>query len=56
MKYKSESSMTLYRINQGFSLANEIFMDNSPNQTGYNTEIQTGARMEILDVCTNKLI
>ena len=37
MRYKSEASTTLYRINWDVGVANEIFMDNSSEKTGYNT-------------------
>ena len=37
MRYKSESDTTLDRINLDVRVANEIFMDNTPEQTGYNT-------------------
>ena len=37
MRSKSEAGTTLDRINRDFGVANEIFMDNAPNQTGYNT-------------------
>ena len=37
MRYKSEAGTTLDRINRDFGVANEIFMDNAPKQTGYNT-------------------
>ena len=45
MRIKSEAGKTLYRMNRYVGVANEIFMDNAPEQTGYNTEIQ---RVEIL--------
>ena len=48
MGYKSEDSATLYRINQDVRVSKEIFMDNVPNQTGYNTEIQRVERLEIM--------
>ena len=37
MRYKSEACTTLDRINRDAGVANEIFMENSPKQTGYNT-------------------
>ena len=46
MRYKPEAGTTLDRINQDVGFANEIFMDNKPNQTAYNTEMQ---RVEILE-------
>ena len=37
MRYKSDSGTTLDRINRDAGVANEIFMENAPGQTGYNT-------------------
>ena len=37
MRSKSEAGTTLDRINQDVGVANEIFMDNAPKKTGYNT-------------------
>ena len=34
---KSEAGTTLDRINRDFGVVNEAFMDNEPEQTGYNT-------------------
>ena len=45
VRSKSEAGTTLDWIHQDVGFASKIFMDNAPNQTGYNTEIQ---RMEIL--------
>ena len=37
MRYKSEAGKILDRINRDVGVANEIFMENTPEQTGYNT-------------------
>ena len=37
MKSKSESSTILYRINLDVGVENKIFIDNAPDNTGYNT-------------------
>ena len=50
MRSKSDTDTTLDRINQDVRVANEIFMDNSPRQTGYNTEIQRLARLPRIEV------
>ena len=39
MKYKSEFGMSLEKLNQDVNAANEIFIDNLPEWTGYNDEI-----------------
>ena len=50
MGSKSESGTTFYRINWDYGVANEIFMGNAPDQTGYNTEIQRLVRLKIMEV------
>ena len=45
MVYKSEASAKLYRINQDVRVSKEIFLDNVPNQTGYNIEMQRVERL-----------
>ena len=40
MRYKSEAGMALDKINQDIGEANDIFMDNAPKQTGYNTVLE----------------
>ena len=40
MKSKSEAGTTLDRINWDVRVSKEIFIDNAPEHTGYNTEIQ----------------
>ena len=35
MQYKSESGMSLDKRNQDFGVANDIFMDNAPEQIAY---------------------
>ena len=37
MIYKSEAGTIVDRINRDVGVANEIFMENEPKQTGYNT-------------------
>ena len=54
MRYKSEAGTTLDRINRDVGVANEIFMDNSPKQTGYNTEMHRVARLERMEVRTTE--
>ena len=54
MRSKSEAGTTLDRINQDVGVANEIFMDNAPDQTGYNTEMQRVARMAGMEVRTTE--
>ena len=39
-------------INRDIGVANGIFMDNSPDRTGYNTEMKILTRLERMDVCT----
>ena len=39
MIYKSEAGTTLDRINRDVGFENDIFMDNVPKQTVYNTEM-----------------
>ena len=48
MRYKSEAGTTLDRIKRDGGVAKEIFLYNAPNQTGYNTEVQRVARLEIM--------
>ena len=40
MRSKSETGMSLDRINWYFGVANALFMDNAHTHTGYNTEIK----------------
>ena len=54
MRYKSEAGTILYRINREIGVANKIFMDNAPKQTGYNTEIQRVARLSRMEVQTTE--
>ena len=54
MRSKSESGMTLDRINRYVEVANVIFMDNETNKTCYNTEIHRVARLEIMDIHTTE--
>ena len=52
MRSKSEAGTKLDRINRDIGVANKIFMDNAPKQTGYNTEIQRVEILEIMEVQT----
>ena len=54
MRYNSECGTTLDRINQEFGVANKIFMDNAPNKTGYNTEMQRVAKLSRMEVQTTE--
>ena len=45
MRSKSETDTTLDRINRDVGVANKIFMENAPDQTGYKIEIQRVARL-----------
>ena len=45
MRYESEAGTKLDRIHQDVGAAKETFMENAPEQTGYNTEIQRVARL-----------
>ena len=49
---KSKASTTLYGINWDVRVLHEIFMDNAPNQNGYNTEMKKTVHMEILEIRT----
>ena len=51
---KSEAGTTLDRINRDVGVANEIFMENAPGKTGYNTEIQRVARLTRMEVQTTE--
>ena len=55
MRSKSEVGIELDRINWDVGVANEIFLDNAPKQTGYNTEMQIVARLERIEVRTTEL-
>ena len=54
MRSKLEAGTTLDRINWNIGVANETFMDNEPEQTGYNTEMQRLARLAIMEVQTTE--
>ena len=54
MRYKSESSTTLDRINRDVGVENDIFMDNTPANTVYTTEIQRLARLIRMEARTTK--
>ena len=54
MIYKSESVTTLDSINRDVGVANKIFMENAPNQTGYKTEMQILTRLERMEVRTTE--
>ena len=52
MRYKVVSGTTLDRINREVGVANEIFMGNASNQTGYNTEMPRFTSMPRIDIHT----
>ena len=52
MRYKSEAGTTLDRINRDGGVAKTICMDDAPEQTGYNTEMQVVARLARMEVQT----
>ena len=54
MRSKSEAGTPLDRINWDVGVTSEIFMENAPEQTGYNTEIQRVARLERTEVQTTE--
>ena len=54
MRSKSESGTTLYRINREIWVADKIFMENAPDQTGYNTEMQILARLARMEFRTTE--
>ena len=54
MRYKSEVGTTLDRIKRDVGVANDIFMDNAPDQTGYNTETQRVERLARMEVRTTE--
>ena len=54
MRSKSEAGTKLDRINRDVGVANMIFMENSPEQTGYKTETQRVARLAIMEVQTTE--
>ena len=54
MRSRSEAGTKSDRINQYIGVETEIFVDNAPGQTGYNTEMQRVARMAILEVRTTE--
>ena len=50
MSTKSETGISLDRINQDVRVANEIFKKYASYQTGYNTDMQSMARKSSMDV------
>ena len=54
MRYKSEAGTILDRINWDVGVENEIFMDNAPKQTSYNTEMQRVERLARMEVRTTE--
>ena len=52
MSSKSEAGTTLERINHDVGVANGIFMENTPDKTGNNTEMQRVARLTRMEVRT----
>ena len=55
MRYKYDAGTTLDRINRDIGFENEIFMENSLTQTGYNTEMQRVAILARMEVQTTEL-
>ena len=55
LRSESESGTTLDRINRDVGVENEILMDNTPAQTGYNKEMQRVARLARNEARTTKL-
>ena len=51
---KSEDGKELDRIKRDFGVANEMFMDNAPEKTGYKTEMQRLERLARLKVQTTE--
>ena len=51
---KLEAGTTLYRMIMDVDVANKIFMDNAPEQTGYNTEMQRVARLTRMEFQTTE--
>ena len=54
MRSKSKARTTLDRINRDIGVSNEIFMDNTPKQTGYNTEMHIVSRLKGMDDCSTE--
>ena len=52
MKYKSESGMSIDKINQYVRVENEIFIDKKPEHNGYNIDIQKYASQVSMDFHT----
>ena len=50
MRSKSEAVMTLDRINRDVGVGNEIFMDNAPDQTVHNIDMQILKSLPKIDV------
>ena len=45
MRYNLDAGTRLDRIKRNVGVAKKIFMENAPEQTGYNTKIQRVARL-----------
>ena len=54
MRSKSEAVSTVDRINRDSGVVNEIFMENVPNKTGYDTEMKRVARLARMEVQTTE--
>ena len=52
--YKSEAGTTLDRIKRDVGVANEIFIDNAPDHTRYNKEMQRVTRLARIKVQTTE--
>ena len=46
MRYKPEAGTPLDSINRDNGVANEIFIENSPEHNNYNTDLQRLKRLE----------
>ena len=54
MRSKSKAGTTLDRISWEAGVKNEISMDNAPEQTCYNTEIQKDSMLARMEVYTSE--
>ena len=52
MRSKSDAGTILDSINRDVGVSNKIFMDDAPNWTGCNIEMQIVTILEIMDICT----
>ena len=54
MRYKSEAGKKLNMTNQEVRFANEICMENAPEKTCYNIEMQRVTRLESMEIRTTE--